>query len=68
MINLPCTACDRGQHEKCYGERAELSGVISRGKDHCSCLANDHKMLRTPLHFDKNLENLLETRKKKGSK
>ena len=66
MINIPCTACDRGQHEKCYGEMAEIKGVIERGKDQCSCLANDHKILRTPLHFDKNLETLLARKKKRA--
>ncbi len=66
MINLPCPACDRGQHERCYGEQAEIKGVIARGKDHCSCLANDHKLLVTPMHLDKNLENLMAKKKKRA--
>ncbi len=64
--NIPCNPCYNGEHRKCVGELIDLKHGI-RGKDHCSCLANNHERERTPTKYnqaDKKVDKMMEDYRK----
>lgn len=50
-VNIPCTACERGEHTKCYAEDMEQRGLIESAGFHCSCSDQQHKKLVRPTSY-----------------